>query len=1139
MNLISWKQFPYSVRKAWMVMRITTLLILVTALHLSAKTSAQKVTLSSENISIEEFFKLLKKQTGYSFLLNYGVVSNDQKISVHVTNADLEDVLTRTLTPLSLSYKIEKDFVYVIRKSTAGLQPVDSPRSAPAPADIHGRVTDSLGAPLVGASITVKSRKGVGAVTDKDGFFTLKNIAEDASLIISYTGYEPRELKLNGKSLGNIVLSHSNSPLDEVQVIAYGTTTSRLSTGNVTTISSKDIQNQPVNNPLLALEGRAPGLFITQASGVPGTAVTAQIQGQNSIANGNDPLYVVDGVPYISQMLPGLGGGILGYSGVGNFPQEGNPLNYINTSDIESISVLKDADATSIYGSRAANGAILITTKKGKIGQTKVDVNLQNGFGKVTRTLDLLNTPQYLAMRHEAITNDGLTVDGGPYAIYGIKDYDLDGLWDTTRNTNWQKTLIGKSAQYSTGNITVSGGNTSTQYLVGGTYHRETNVFPGDFADTKWAMHYNINNVSANKRFHLQLSGSYLADNNALPAIDLTYYAARLAPDAPKLYNADGTLNWEPNSAGNNTWTNPLAYNYVTYSNKTDNLIGNAVLKYELLPGLEARSNIGYTKIETNENNLNSSQAAPPSIRSIVPRTALYAINSVKTWIVEPQLIFKHSLLGGKLESLLGTTFQEVNSNGLQLQGTGYNSDEVLANPQAAASIAVINSIVSSYKYNAVFGRVNYNFADKYIINVGLRDDGSSRFGSANQFHTFWSVGTAWIFSGEPFIKKELSFLSFGKLRASYGTIGNDQIGDYGFLTLYNNTYSQVAYQGVTGLQPAGLPNPHLEWEETKKAELGLDLGFFKDRILLNANYYDNRSSNQLLSYSLPITTGFTNETRNFPATVRNYGWELSVVTSNIKGRHFTWTTRINLTIPKNSLISFPGISTSSYASSLVVGKAITDAKVYTYAGVSSDTGIYQFRDSKGTLTLNPDTTSSLVNLAPKYYGGIENSFSFKGFELDFLFQFVKQLGPTYYYGYYPGNFNGGLGNQPTTVLDRWQQKGDVKPIEKYNSNFALNGAFFNLMNSNGGYSDASFIRLKNISLSWNFPGSWVKGAHLQNARFYVLAQNLLTFTPYKGMDPRAKAHYNCRCGSLLSACRWGFKNIFNQTRNRHDYNYL
>jgi TonB-dependent starch-binding outer membrane protein SusC len=330
----------------------------------------------------------------------------------------------------------------------------------------------------------------------------------------------------------------------------------------------------------LALQGRVPGLLITQTNGLPGGGVTVRIQGQNSINFGNDPLYIIDGVPYFSQ-LPATGvDGILGTSGgMAGAISSGNPLSYINPGDIESIEVLKDADVTAIYGSRAANGAILITTKKGKAGQSKLNLNVQTGLGQVGHKLKMLNVRQYLDMRYEALQNDGINL--ATVSNTNSNYYDLK-VWDTSRYTDWQEALIGGTARNTNLNVGMSGGTTNLQYLISGTYHKETTVFPGNFNDQKGSLHFNINSSLLNQKLRMQISGTYMLDYNRLLSTDLTQMAVQTEPVAPVLYT-DGSLNWALNALGNSTWVNPLAELVRKYKNKTRSLVGNVVFSYQIL----------------------------------------------------------------------------------------------------------------------------------------------------------------------------------------------------------------------------------------------------------------------------------------------------------------------------------------------------------------------------------------------------------------------------------------------------------------------------------------------------------------------------------------------------------------------------
>ena len=1080
-------------------MKFTAIILLSACLAASAKGYSQKITLSEKNAPLEKIFSEIKKQSGFTFAYTESILSNAKKVTVEVNNVSLEQVLNICFSEQPFTYTIIEKTIVVKPKS-----PNEVITTEPASIDVKGRVVNENGDPVEGVSVKVKGTTN-GTATNANGEFTLTGVDENATLVFTSTNVETYEVKLNGRTELALSLKTKISSLLEVIVNkGYYNEKRAITTGNVYTVTTTDIAKQPVNNPLLALYN-VPGMFITQASGFSGSGVTVHIQGINSIGKGNDPFYVIDGVPFASQLSPSIGG-ILGTSGNGFGVQQGNPLSYINPGDIESIDVLKDADATAIYGSRAANGAILITTKKGRVGKTKVDINMQAGWGQVSRKLDMLNTQQYLQMRHEAKQNDGLTT--------GATDYDINGFWDSTRHTDWQKELIGSTARYTDVQASVSGGTANTNFLVGAGYHRETTVFPGEFADIKGSVHFNLNNVSTNQKFRLQLSGSYLVDDNQLPQSDLTNTAITFAPNAPALYNVDGSLNWAPLTPGNlGTWNNPLAALNIRYKNKTNNLVSNAIASYQILPGLEIMSRFGYANMQTNESIITPALFEDPywwPIDGIYARSAIYGNDNINSWIIEPQLNYKWAIGKGKIEALFGTTIQQNNTNGQQLSGKGYNSDRVLEDIKSAATVTIGSTTVSNYKYNAAFGRLNYNWKDKYIINVTARRDGSSRFGSQSQFHNFGAAGIVWIFSKENFIQKSLPFISFGKIRGSYGTTGNDQIGDYQFLNLYSPISNVgVPYQGAPGLEINGLPNPHLEWEETKKLQFGLDLGLFNDRIMISTDYFHNRSSNQLLAFPLPILTGFTNISGNLPATVQNTGWEFSLITANLKTTNFNWTSSFNITIPKNKLVAFPNLANSFFASVLVMGQPILITKAYHLIDVNPTTGIYEFADKNGNVTSSPnysaDRTVLIKNSFPTYYGGFQNSFRYKGIELDVLFQFVKQIGPNYLFGNGFGGFFPNI-NQPVYVLDRWQKPGDIATHQRYNSNFSLYNQISAALSSDAAYSDASYMRLKNLSVSWQLPERWRQKARLQNCRLYMQGQNLLTITKYKGLDPETKS---------------------------------
>lgn len=1026
------------------------------------------------------------------------------KVTIEVKNAQIEQVMNMALKDQPLTFTIKGRTVFIMKKVEEERKSVQVERTGD-PITVSGRVTDENGEPLAGANVKVKGGSN-GVTTDAQGRFTLSGVDPNASLEVSFVGREMQTIAVKGKSIFSVTLGQKVGTLDETVVIAYGTTTKRFQTGNVSTVKGEDIQRQPVNNVLLALEGRVPGLFISQKTGIAGGAISVRVQGQNSINYGNDPLYIVDGVPILSQ-LPTTGVDfVLGQANsTGAIGTYGNPLAYLNLSEIESVEILKDADATAIYGSRAANGAILITTKKGNVGKGKIEINMQKGWGKVPRRVDMLNTRQYLEMRYEALRNDGIDLNTASAVNSNYSDLKV---WDTTFYTDWQNELIGGTAGFTNFNVNFSGGTSQTQYSLGSTYNKETTVYPGNLSDQKIAVHFSLNTVSINQKFRLVFSSNYLNDNNILPTTDLTSAALLTEPNAPSLYDRDGSLNWAPNSLGVSTWTNPLVQVlYSTYNNKTKNLISNAQFSYAIIPGLDIKTSLGYTNTVTNDFTSTPLIAIRPEERQLSQRTATYGNRNINTWIIEPQLSYDKKIFKGALKVLVGSSIQKNEINSSSIVGTGYNSDKVLRDVKSAASVSIGSTYASTYKYNAVFGRITYNFLNKYLINLTGRRDGTSRFGEQNKFHNFWGVGGGWIFTQERFLKPV--FLSFGKLKGSFGTTGSDQIDDYIYLSLYRPVSAGVPYQSTTGLAFLNLPNPYIQWEETKKLQLGLELGLLNDRILAAITVFRNRSSNQLLNYSLPMITGNQSVKQNFPATIENKGWEFSLNSKNVLGKKIKWSTSINITIPKNKLVKFPNLSTSSYSNDLVVGNPINLIKAYDFIGVDPVTGKYQYANINGEPVFIPNSVTDrifFVNTTPQYYGGLQNNIQIREFQIDFLFQFVKQAGSSLSFNngtiVAPGSFISGSSNQPISVINRWQKASDNSSVQKYSADLLTVNDMIRMIGSSAAYSDASFIRLKNISLSWQIPPAWKQKLHVLNLRVYLQCQNLLTITNYKGMDP-------------------------------------
>lgn len=945
---------------------------------------------------------------------------------------------------------------------------------------ISGTVTSS-NKPLLGVIISQKGSDQV-TTTNEKGTYRLEVNAENPILLFRHPEYSEQQITVSNQSVININLEQKVKGIEEVILNAgYYKVKDKESTGSIAKVSAKDIENQPINNVLSAAQGRMAGVSIVQNSGMPGGGYDIQIRGKNSLRSaGNAPFYIVDGVPVGGEITSQFSGLILPANSI-------NPLNSINPNDIESIEILKDADATAIYGSRGANAVILITTKKGKSGKLSLNFGTSYSVSSVINKLKMMDTADYIHMRKTAYQNDGI-VD------YPPNGYDINGVWDLNRNTDWGKVLIGNTSDAFNSNLSLSGGNERTSFLVSYAHSEQSTVFSPEYKYKTHNLSSSLKHSSSDNRLQLNVSNRFSMQDNNVVSEDITKRSLLLSPNAPQLYSENGNVNWE-----NNTFNNPIAIYATTYSNKNIQFLNNINMQYKLFDDLLLKLNGGINYQSFDERSLKPNTMYNPATAQGQSSafSQSYKNNQDRfSFILEPQLNWHFRIKEHKLEVLVGTTFQRETNELGSLIGVGFESNVFLENIGAAQTKIISDQITTEYRYAAFFGRVNYQFAGKYILNMTGRRDGSSRFGPNNKFANFGALGAAWIFSEENFLKDK-KWLSFGKLRASIGTSGSDNIGDYGYLDTY--TVSSSTYNTSTGLNPSRLFNPDYSWEKTMKVEAALELGFFKNRINLVTAMYKNRSSNQLVGYQLPATTGFSSVLANLDATVENFGWEFELNAKPFSGKNFQWETGFNISFPKNKLISFPGLAGSTYANNYIIGQPTSIVKLYQYEGINPATGIYMFTDFNGDGKISsPNDRQAVANIGVQYFGGLSNSLRYKNWNLSFLFQFVKQKN---------WNYNnimpipGSMNNQPLEVLNVWSVENSQGSYMPYSSgsNAVKNQAQVFFTSSTAAVSDASFIRFKNIEIGYHVQ---LNDSVFKNVKVYFQGQNLLTFTNYFGIDP-------------------------------------
>lgn len=1045
--------------------------LLMSIIHTRAETKGQAIHLHLEKATLQQAFNEIGRQSGKMFLYTDDMLKDATSVSVSLSNVTLSQALDECLKKQPLTWKEINRTIVISRKAALKLSSLDTTKT------IKGRVS-AQGLPLAGASVMIKDRQQ-GATTKEDGTFEIQNVKTPATLLISSIGHMTATVTTDGSKPVNIELEINPNNLDQAVIIGYGTTTKRLNTGSVGKVTKAEIERQPVSNPLQAIQGRVPGLMITQNTGLPGGDFTIQLRGRNSLrSEGNALLYIVDGVPFPSTSL---------HNNLETANGAIHPLNSISPQDIESIEVLKDADATAIYGSRGANGVILITTKKGKAGPPALTFNAWHGVGKVASKMKLLNIQQYLSMRREAFENDGMQPDSAV-------DYDLTA-WDATRNNDWQKELIGGTARTTNAGISYGGGSAGTQFLIGSNYYRETTVLPGDFGDEKKSVLLNLTHKEGS--FEINVSANYLKQKANLFKTDVTNNALMLAPNVPAM--VDNVNHKVLFPAG--VFDNPYQSLFRPTKIESDNLVSNAKLRYSITKDIDLSASLGYTKMNLDENSKvplrSMDRDRSPNSRGL----AFTGRSSMQTWIAEPQANWTRRFGEHQLRVMVGTTFQETISKSQTVYASGYNNDDLLDNIVAASKTSILANGYTQYRYSSAFSRISYNAYERYLLNLSGRMDASSRFGPGKRVGNFGAIGAGWIFSKETWISKTIPALSFGKLRTSYGITGNDQIGDYGYIDKW--APDPNIYLGTSGLYPQNLQNKNYSWEANKKFEAAIETGWLNDRITAGISWYRNRCSNQLIFYALPGTTGFEGIQDNFPATVENTGWESEISATLINNKDWNWTFGGNISFPRNKLLKYPGIETSTYKYSYRVGRPMTDRQSFHFTGMNPETGAWTYEDvNKDGMISWPDDIQFSKGAQQRYFGGIDNQLRYKQFTLDIFLQYVRQTGFNYIAGFITPGF---MLNQPDYIFDRWQQPGDDKPVQRFTQDY--NSDAFNQW-ANGSslgdnmIGDASFIRLKNVNISYTMANSSLGNSGIKNITIFLRGQNLLTLTNYRGLDP-------------------------------------
>lgn len=954
--------------------------------------------------------------------------------------------------------------------------------------EVTGTVRGEDNELLPGVNVILKDTR-LGVLTNAEGKYSI-NIPDSINrpiLIFSFVGFSTLEKPVGNESVVNATLTSETKELKEVVVVGYGVIDRQKLAGSVSSIGAESIEEDPVASLNQAVQGKMAGVQVTQNSGTPGGGLNFRIRGINTLNNSTtEPLYVIDGIPINTD----------NYTGIGREGRQSlNPLATINPADIASIEVLKDASAIAIYGARAANGVVLVTTKKGKSGSNQVNINAYYGIQELPDQIDMANADQYIQYMRDI------------YALNPDVEPNPE-IFDRLADTNWQDEIY-QTAPIQSYTLSTSGGSENTTYYISGAYfNQEGIVINSGFEriNFKTNVEHQLSDkftIGTNINLSRSTNDRVPEDFGRSAPVQLALISRSNVPvyDENGDYYVDGITNRD----------NAVASAELTeYEDKTDRVIANAYLEYDIIEGLTFRTNWGIDKTDIEGHFYIPKEV----IREGITKQGFRTNKRFRTynWLNENTLNFNRTFGDHAVTVLVGNTLQQADMDEITLNATNFVSDDVT--DIGSAGVYTAGDRVQGWSLASFFSRVHYVFKDRYILTANYRIDGSSRFGEDNRYAYFPSVALAWRLSEEDFIK-DLGIVNNLKLRASWGQSGNQPRDFYQSLPLYGlNAY----YGDNVGFAPTVIGNSELSWETTTQTNIGLDIGLFDERISILADYYIKNTDDLLTSLRLPEATGELFTLVNL-GEIRNTGFEFELSSKNIVQNDFRWITSLNMSFPKNEVTSLPGgdvLDGLGDASHLArEGYPVGSFYGYVAMGVNPETGNIMYADIDGDGetslpgALDTDDRTIIGNPHPDFYGGVTNTFFYGAFDLSIQGQFV--------YGNDVFNFTRrsyesltGAGVTPSTdALDYWKQPGDVTEYPR-----PTYGNSTNNLVSTRWVEDGSFFRIRDVTLGFNMPQEWTD--KVSRLRFYLQVQNLYNFTSYDGYDPEINVYENR--GSMIGA---------------------
>jgi len=1021
------------------------------------------ISLSLENTALSTVLQNIESQSKYTFVYNARQIDVAQKITASYTNAELTEVLSELLDKKDIQYEfIDEKIVLTPKVRKQEPAPKIKPQNAK---KISGTVTDaSNGSTLPGVSIVVKGTL-TGTVTDVNGLYTIEVPDELSVLVYSYIGYQKVE-RLANMDVINVALRPVATELDEMVVVGYGSSSRKLLTSAISTIKAGEITESPSSSIDQVLQGKSTGVQVVSNSGTPGGGISVRVRGISSINAGSNPLYVVDGIPIITGDF-----GQIGFSG-----QTINAISDLNPNDIESISVLKDASATTIYGSRASNGVILITTKKGAAEKTRINFSAYYGIQQVGKKLNMLNAREYMDYKNEASIAAG-----------GLPVFTPEDISSNTIDTDWLDEVL-RTAPIANYELSAAGGSKATKFYVSGNYFTQEGTLIGTAYDRlsgRANLDFKVNDridMGANIGISYSVNDRKEGDQS----LNSPLANAISTPAIYAVYNEDGTYN------DDGPFANPVSIGNL-HLNKSYAFrsISSIYADAKLWPGLSFQ-----TKWSADYYNLREHTYDPPTTRQGGKYNGLGIESSANVLNVVSNNIFKYMTeINDKhrINALVGYSFEKYQRRSSYLRGQDF-PNENFQYIASAASITEGSSSALDRGLNSFFGEVKYDLSYNYLFTLSGRYDGSSKFGENNRYGFFPAASAAWRISEENFFN--INPVNDLKIRASYGLTGNDGIPDFAFMNLYS---SGANYQLNPGIYPSQLPNPDLKWESTAQLDIGFDLTMFDSRLTFNFDYYNKQTKDLLLYRPVPPSSGFGSYISNI-GEMKNNGIEM-LLAAKILESDFKWDVSTNFSLNRNEVTKLyndqPIDQIGRGENSVRVGEPIGIFYNYESLGVDPSTGDMVFNDIDGDGEITENDRTIIGNPNPDFIGALTNNFSYRGFALSVVLQ----------YTYGNDIFNGtrryiesmkGQDNQLETIIDRWKQPGDITQVPRattadLNNNDRASSRFI---------EDGSYLRFKTIRLSYNFDSDVLEKMKINKIELYLVAQNLITITNYSGMDP-------------------------------------